>query len=349
MCPFPVRIGYYLASASVGKLVQQSIKCERAGFSSVWMPDHIITTSTEDDVCPEIWTTLTAIALNTRVIRLGPAVTDFLRRHPATTAQSLATLDLLSKGRANLGLGMGIRMNCEPFEIKWPPTVAAFLEAIEVIRSLLGSSPHQQVRMKGTRGIHSDAFLQVKPFHKRRPPIYVGGLSKKTRQIAGALGDGWLPYLSTLSTYKHYVLDIKQGAQRTNRSSDEIDLCAYLPTCISRKRNKIAKAIEPIRRTLATQPFVMKDMGYEPDDFKMTDIRSTGWSDWDNEIRTLSRQIPLEAVEDVCAIGTADDCISKIEEYIKLGARHIILRTFEERDTFKKLKDSVLPYFANNV
>ena len=75
-----------------------------------------------------------------RRLRLGVCVTDASRRHPAVTAQAVATLHLLTRGRAILGIGVGEREGTEPYGVKRTKPVAEFEEAIATIRTLWDSA-----------------------------------------------------------------------------------------------------------------------------------------------------------------------------------------------------------------
>ena len=93
------------------------------------------------DASMEPWTMLGHLAARNRVGRmlLGVGVTDTGRRNPAVTAQAAATLHLLTRGRAILGIGPGEREGNEPYGVDWSKPVARFEEAMATIRALWGS------------------------------------------------------------------------------------------------------------------------------------------------------------------------------------------------------------------
>src|ERR1700760_4386991 len=86
----------------------------------------------------EPWTVLGHLAARNRLgrMRLGVGVTDGSRRNPAVTAQAAATLHLLTRGRAILGIGVGEREGTKPYGVEWSNPVARFEEAIATIRTL---------------------------------------------------------------------------------------------------------------------------------------------------------------------------------------------------------------------
>jgi len=123
-------------------------------MDSFWLPDHLnallprsIATpkyvgaarlAPKADAFLEPWTVLGHLAARNRLgrLRLGIGVTDAGRRNPAVTAQAAATLHLLTRGRAILGIGTGEREGNEPYGVDWSRPVARFEEAIATIRAL---------------------------------------------------------------------------------------------------------------------------------------------------------------------------------------------------------------------
>jgi alkanesulfonate monooxygenase SsuD/methylene tetrahydromethanopterin reductase-like flavin-dependent oxidoreductase (luciferase family) len=126
-------------------------------MDSFWLPDHLNSLfprsvmtpkyvgtarlAPKTDACLEPWTILGHLAARNRLgrLRLGIGVTDASRRNPAVTAQAAATLHLLTRGRAILGIGTGEREGNEPYGVEWSKPVARFEEAMATIRALWNS------------------------------------------------------------------------------------------------------------------------------------------------------------------------------------------------------------------
>src|SRR2546427_7985838 len=112
-----VRLGcrlFLAANEPFPPIIKRAQFCEKPGFDSVLIDDHLLY-GTEAAGAPEPFTTLGAIAAGTRRIRVGIAVSDLVRRHPAIIAQTLATLSNQFPKRVFLGLGAGDPMNQTPF------------------------------------------------------------------------------------------------------------------------------------------------------------------------------------------------------------------------------------------
>jgi len=121
---------------------------------SYWVPDHINGQTPRPlwdpkytaaarllrspDAAMDAWTLLGGLAARRRFnrVRLGIGVTDTGKRHPAVTAQAAATLNLMTRGRAILGIGPGERVGNEPYGVDWSRPVARFEEALATIRAL---------------------------------------------------------------------------------------------------------------------------------------------------------------------------------------------------------------------
>jgi phthiodiolone/phenolphthiodiolone dimycocerosates ketoreductase len=121
------------------------------GLDSFWLPDHLNSLFPRAVMTPkcvqaarlipdidatlEPWTVLGNFAARNRLgrLRLGTTVTDVGRRNPAVTAQAAATLHLLTRGRAILGIGTGEREGNEPYGVDWSKPVARFEEAMATI------------------------------------------------------------------------------------------------------------------------------------------------------------------------------------------------------------------------
>ena len=185
---------------------------EEAGFDAVWWSDHFL-----HWFPPAIWTpdlapmaevvrsphafldpmaVMSASAVQTERVRLGVAVTDAVRRHPAVLAQTFLTLDHLSHGRAILGLGVGEAENILPFGFSYERRASRLIEAIEMIRLLwLTIEP---VDYEGEFWTLDQAILGAEPYGDalrdlagRPPPARAArGRAPGRRLAAGLHGSG---------------------------------------------------------------------------------------------------------------------------------------------------------------
>lgn len=342
---------------NIGHGIEESINyaviAEKYGFDSIWSDDHILVTNPEVGIkpgtcVPEVWTRLAAIGMRTQLVKLVCAVTDPLRRHPAQTAQALATLDRLTGGRAILGIGAGEAMNLYPFGIDSRLSLQRLRESVEVIKRLLISSSKSPVTYKGRFYQLRGAFLQINPVQKPRPPIYIGALGPRNRELTGEIADGWCGWLQTPEILREYIQDIRKGAERVGRSLDEIDIASLLPTAISTNREEYRHAIDEVKKDLVLERNALEKMGY-PTPFKGDLAIQYLIPSLDSWRRLLEARasIPDSAVERVSAFGEVDDCIERIETLKEAGIKHIVIANYgpDYKRTLEHFKEKIIPYF----
>lgn len=164
-------------------------------FESGWTFDHFYPIfSDSTGPCLEGWITTTALAQATSRLRFGLLVSANVYRHPAVLANMAATLDVLSEGRLELGLGAGWNVEeCDAYGIHLPPWAARFDmldEACEVLHLLLG--PSAEVSFDGKHYRLINARCEPKPVQSPRPPLCVGGSGeRRTLRTVAKYADHW--------------------------------------------------------------------------------------------------------------------------------------------------------------
>ena len=195
-------------------------------FSSCWNFDHFypLVGDTEGP-CMEAWVTLTALAARTSRVRIGCMVNGTPYRHPAVVANMAATLDIVSGGRLNLGLGAGWHeQESAAYGIDLAPMkdrMDRFEEAVQIVRALLGD---ETTTYSGKHYQLTDARCEPKGPQGANIPIVVGGGGeKRTLRIAAKYADHWnLPFASPEQfTQKHNVL--AQHCEAVGRQLKDIE------------------------------------------------------------------------------------------------------------------------------
>ena len=167
---------------------------DEAGFDHCWCMDHLATLGPRDDgPIFEAWTLLAGMAVATSRTRIGCMVTGNTYRHPAVLAKAAVTVDHLSGGRLEFGLGAGWAENEHtmlglPFGTKRDR--ADWLEeACEIIRSLW---TQPRTSFGGTNYKISEAVAEPKPVQQPYPPIWIGGSGRqRILRITARYADVW--------------------------------------------------------------------------------------------------------------------------------------------------------------
>src|SRR6266705_7211388 len=214
-----VRFGcriFLSAHEPLTQIVKRAQFCEKQGFDSVLIDDHLLY-GTEAAAAPEPFTTLAAIAAGTRRIRVGIAVTDLVRRHPAIIAQTLATLSNQYPRRLFLGLGTGDPMNQSPFGLPTEQRYSRLREGLQIIRQLWNSSIDKPASFKGRFFTLNNAYLQAGQERQPVPPIYLAAFGPRMLRLTGEAADGWIPHCHTPTTSKTDLDTIRASARQAKR------------------------------------------------------------------------------------------------------------------------------------
>ncbi len=182
--PRKFRFAVQIATAPTGEAWRDlARKAEDLGFSTLFMPDHF-----GDQLAPV--PALMAAADATTTLKVGALVFDNDYKHPVVLAKEMATIDLLSGGRTEFGLGAGW-MNTDYEQSGIPQDrpgvrIARMVEGLEVIKGLWADGPHS---FSGEHYTITNLEGLPKPVQKPGPPILIGGGGPKVLGIAGKYAD----------------------------------------------------------------------------------------------------------------------------------------------------------------
>lgn len=191
----PVRIGLKVFQQSHPLAIQREVWqiADDAGFDHIWPYDHLVSRGDPEAPIYDGWLLLAAMAEVTTRTRLGLNVGGNLFRHPAFSAKFAVTVDHLSGGRLEMGIGA---VRDEPqfrmFGLPFPGTaerIAMLDEACEVIKALW---TQPRVTFAGRYYQLTDAIAEPKPVQRPHPPIWIGGSGPKlTMRVVARHADVW--------------------------------------------------------------------------------------------------------------------------------------------------------------
>ncbi|HEX6310513.1 MAG TPA: LLM class flavin-dependent oxidoreductase [Acidimicrobiia bacterium] len=190
----PITFGVFLPQLRMtfATLLERARAAEAAGFDSVWLMDHLAAPAAAEHDTFEAWTLAAALAVRTSRIRIGHLVTCDPFRHPAVLAKMAATVDVLSGGRLELGIGWGsVGSELEAFGITTdgPRARAARLrETLEILERMFSGTPFDYT---GEHFHLSGAIGRPVPV-QARVPVHIGGGGKTlTMPLVRDYADWW--------------------------------------------------------------------------------------------------------------------------------------------------------------
>jgi F420-dependent oxidoreductase-like protein len=207
-------------------------RADELGYATCWIPDHFYAgVGDVERGCWESWTVLSAMAMATERIRLGTMVLGNTFRHPAVVANMAATLDHVSGGRLELGIGAGwMQVEHDGYGIPLPPPrerLDRLDEALQVLKLLF---TQKRSTFHGRYYRLEEALCEPKPLQKPYPRLVVGGGGeKRTLRVVARHADEWNGEASP-SQMAHKIGVLREHCRDVGRDPDEIEIGVLLRT-----------------------------------------------------------------------------------------------------------------------
>ncbi len=229
---------------------------ERFGFESIWTVEHVVIPQdykspypyspsgkipgSEEVPIPDPLLPLAYAAAITKNLKLGTGVMILPQRHPLYVAKEMATLDVLSNGRAILGIGSGwLKEEFDSLGLDFRRRGARTDEAIQSLRALW--SPDAASSFHGRHFNFGPVKCFPKPVQKGGVPIVVGGHSPAAARRAGRFGDGFFPAISDPAKLKELIAMMAAEAEKAGRDPGAIEL-----SCMGRAKLDSIKALQDV-------------------------------------------------------------------------------------------------------
>ena len=267
----------------------------------------------------DVFTTLTMIACHTERIRLGTGIATVFSRSPAMTAQSIASLDVISGGRATLGLGTSGRIVIEDWHgVEYSRPLERTREYINIIRLILSG---ERVDFRGEIFNLARFRLPFSPI-QNSIPIYVASLGPRNLALTGELADGWLPTWPHVGHLPDMFRIVEQGAVEAHRSPADIDVAPSILCYVSDSSEEEAEA----RRLLSDHiAYYVGGMGtYYYDLFtrygygEEASLIRQAWMSGDRS--GAASMVSQDMLDNITITGDEDECREKLSKYRDNGA-----------------------------
>ena len=260
--------------ASPESLIRVARHAEELGYDSVWVLERLLWPlapkepypATPDGSLPEPYQivfdpieTLAFVAAHTQKVQLGTSVLVLPYHSPIQLARRLATLDVLSGGRALVGVGAG--WSRDEFEAVGTPFERRGARCDEILEAMIELWTSDPVKFDGKFYHIPESKVGPKPIQKPHPPVYVAGFGQYTFDRAVRFGSGWNPSgIPSFDWLEGMINQFRQTAERAGRGNMEVVLRAF--TMVSKQspggeRSPMIGTIEEIREDTGR----LRDMG----------------------------------------------------------------------------------------
>ena len=207
---------------------------QETAFESVWTMDHFLTEGPEPDLsipCLEGWTALAAAAQATERLRVGCMVTGNTYRHPSVLAKMAVTVDHISNGRLEFGIGAGwLEPEHRAYGIPFPPMKERqdrLEEAVQLIRLLFRAEG--PVDFQGKYYQLNQAPFSPPCVQRPHPPIFIGGGGEKRTLRTAALYADAINVIGSLDTAKRKIAVLERHCADVGRDPNEITKSVFGP------------------------------------------------------------------------------------------------------------------------
>jgi probable F420-dependent oxidoreductase len=319
---------------SVDRIVGLTRQAETAGFAYGWVFDsHVL--------WMEPYPLLTLMATNTQRMHLGTCVTNPATRDLTVTASLFATLNLISGGRMELGIGRGDSsrrvMGKKP--VSWSQLEAAVKE----FRDLTSG-----------REVQHDGQPTRLTWAKQSPRVWIAGYGPKVLHMAGRVADGIILQFADPALIEWCMSFVKEGARAASRDVRSIEVMSAAPVWVS---DDLKVARERVRWFPALVSNHVMDLirQYKPEDLPaslISYVQDRGDYDYQHHCEVESDNanfVSDEVIDRFCLIGPAAAHRQKLRDLAKVGVTqfNIYLMCGDEEQTLDVYKREVLPEFLS--
>lgn len=288
--------------ATYDQLVAVAQRAEQVGFDGFFRSDHYTNLgSDENPGATDAWATLAGLARETKTVRLGSLMSPITWRHPVVLAKTVATVDEMSGGRVELGIGTG----WQPFEhlqygFPFDDFGKRFRWLEEALEIIIGLWTQDRTTYEGTRFSVTDADFVRKPVQTPHPPILVGGAgTQKTPDIAARYAQEWNSAPCEPEIYGQRVNAVVEACERRERDPKLLTYSVMLGVLVG------STQLDFEQRAETTCQLLTGDSNFKPF---------------------------VDSVRNHWIVGTPEEAAERIGEYEAAGCQRMMLQFFDLDD-----------------
>jgi F420-dependent oxidoreductase-like protein len=266
-----------------------ALDAERAGFTRLWVSDHLfLDPNAVTTDCLEAWTLLAALAVRTERIRIGPMVTSQSYRNPALLAKIAAGVDVMSKGRLDFGLGAGWKeAEYRAYGYEFPDAPTRVTQMIETLEICTRMWKDERATYRGNYYRIADALCSPKPVQKPLP-IWIGGSKPRVMRAAAKYGHAFNITVSASGPgdLPNRLRDLDEACHAEKRDPKTLIRSAFFQACVGKTR-----------------------------------AEAESWLD-QSAAQAKTDRAGLLKLRPGLLFGTADDAVAKLRTYAEMGIGH---------------------------
>jgi F420-dependent oxidoreductase-like protein len=300
-------------------LVVEKVKlADELGFDSIWLAESW---------GYELFTSMGDLLRATKRIKVGAGIANIYSRTPALIASTIATLDERSGGRAILGLGPSAANVIEGWHgVRFEKPLQRTREYVDIIRMIL----------RGDKLIYQGEFFQLDRgfklrFKPLRPdiPIYIAAMGPKNVQQSGAIADGILPIYWPGTRWQALREQLDAGSQQAGLPAGSTRIAPYITSAILRD-NATEEEVLAVRQKMAFPlAYYIGRMGV----YYAQMLSRNGYADdvqkvidgWQKGAHAAVAAVSPQLLEATTIIGTARECVAKLDQWAAAGVDEPIL------------------------
>lgn len=280
--------------ATYEQLIRVARRAEELGFEAFFRSDHYTSVRFVPGLgSTDAWATLAGLARDTTRIRLGSLMSPITWRHPVVLAKTVATVDEMSGGRVELGIGTGWQpVEHQQYGFSFETIADRFGWLEESLQIITGLWTQERVTVEGSRYWIHDAEFWPKPVQKPHPPILIGGAGgKKTPRLVARYAQEWNGILADPETYRARRARVVLACEKAERDPSTLTYSLMTGVVIGADEEDFE------RRARLICQHLMGSTDYE------------GW---------------IDSVRSAWIVGTGEEAASRIAEYADAGCERIM-------------------------
>lgn len=258
-------IGVYLPQMgfTYEQILHRAQRCDELGIDSLWLYDHLYGPGAPDYPSMEAWTLATALLSRTERVHVGHMVLCNQFRHPAVLAKMATTLDQISAGRLQLGIGSGsIEDEHDRVGLEWGTFRERSERLGETLEILHQAFANEVINFSGTHFTVRDMPIKPGPVQQPRPPIVVGGVGEKfTLPLVARYADVWNVPTYALGELAHKVSVLRSICDEIGRDPSSIVLSVEAVMALAPDEASLPAVRELAEKRFGVPAFGLKEGG----------------------------------------------------------------------------------------